>query len=86
MSISTRRGMPMHHVYMETKQTSLNYEKRWNISSKSKQVEMNFSMTTVERLEQVQAMEVVILSVKTMIQTTFCPMMTIVEVSQQAYV
>jgi hypothetical protein len=31
-------------------------------------------------------MEVVILSVKTMIQTTFCPMMTIVAVSQQAYV
>jgi hypothetical protein len=47
---------------------------------------MNFSMTTVQRVEQVQAMEVVILSVKMMIQTTFCPMMTIVEVSQQAYV
>jgi len=37
--------MPTHHVYMETKQTSLNYQKKRNMLRKLKWVEMDFSMT-----------------------------------------
>jgi hypothetical protein len=84
MSFLTRRGMPTHHAYTETKQTSLSYQKRQNMSRKLKRVEMDFSMTTQEPLEQVKATEVVIMTVLTMIQTTICP--TPVEVSLQVQV
>jgi len=95
MSFSTRKGMPMLHAYKETKQTSLSYQKRRNISRKStveidftkhitmKRVEMDFSMTTQEPVEQVKAMEMVIMTVLTMIQTTICPTLTTVKVSLQ---
>jgi len=78
--------MPTHHVYTETKQTSLNYQKRRNMSRKLKRVEMDFSMTTQESVELVKATEVVIMTVLTMIQTTFCPTLTIVEVPLQVQV
>jgi hypothetical protein len=67
MSLLTRRGMPMQDVSTETKQTSLNYQKRQNMSRKLKRVEMDFSMTMEEPVEQVKAMEVVIMTVLTMI-------------------
>ena len=76
--------MPMHHVYKETKQTSLNYQKRRNMSRKLKWVEMDFSMTAQEPVEQVKATEVVIMTVLTMIQPTICP--TTIEVSLQVQV
>jgi hypothetical protein len=78
--------MPTHHVYMETKQTSLNYQKRQNMSRKLKRVEMDCSMTTQEPVEQVKATEVVIMTVLTMIQITICPTLTTVEVSLQVQV
>jgi hypothetical protein len=84
MSFSTRRGMPTHHVYRETKQTSLNYQKRRNMSRKLNWVEMDFYITTQEPVEQVKATEVVIMTVLTMIQNTICP--TTVEVSLQVQV
>jgi hypothetical protein len=86
MSFSTRRGMPTHHVYTETKQTSLNYQKRQNMSRKLKRVEMDFSMTMQETGEYVKAMEIVIMTVLTMIQITICPTLTTVEVSLQVEV
>ena len=85
----------MLHAYNETKQTSLSYQKRRNISRKStveidfpkhitmKRVEMDFSMTTQEPVEQVKAMEMVIMTVLTMIQTTIRPTLTTVKVSLQ---
>jgi len=73
MSFATWRGMATHYVYTETKRTSLNYQKRWNMSRKLKRVEMDFSMTMPEPVEQVKAMEVVIMTVRMMIQTTFYP-------------
>jgi hypothetical protein len=98
MSFSTRRGMPTLTAYKETKQTSLSYQKRRNISRKST-VEMDFSkqktmirvamdcsMTTQEPVEQVKATEVVIMTGLTMIQTTICPTLTTVEVSLQVQV
>ena len=78
--------MPTHHAYTETKQTSLSYQKRQNMSRKLKRVEMDFSMTTQEPVEQVQATEVVIMTVLTMIQITICPTLTTVEVSLQVQV
>jgi hypothetical protein len=45
---------------------------------KLKQVEMDFSMTTQKSVEQVKAMEVVIRTVLTKIQTSFCPTLTTV--------
>jgi hypothetical protein len=84
MSNVTRRGMPTHHVYMETKQTSLSYQKRQNILRKLKRMEMDFSMTMQEPLEQVKAMEVEIMTVLAMIQTTIC--LTNVEVALQVQV
>jgi hypothetical protein len=84
MSFLTRRGMPTHHAYTETKQTSLSYQKRQNMLKKLNRVEMDFSMTTQEPVEQVKATEVVIMTVLTMIQTTICP--TTVEVSLQVQV
>jgi hypothetical protein len=86
MSFVKRRGMPTHHAYMETKQTSLSYQKRQNMLRKLKRVEMDFSMTTQEPVEQVKATEVVIMTVLTMRQTTFCTTLTIVEVSLQVKV
>ena len=88
----------MLNAYMETKQLSLSYQKRPNISMKStveisfskhktlKQVETDSSMTTQEPFEQVKATEVVILTVLTMIQITFCPKLTTFEVSPQVQV
>jgi hypothetical protein len=73
----------MHHVYTETKQTSSNYQKRWSMSRKLNRVEMDYSMTTQEPVEQVNATEVVIITVLTVIQTTFCLTLTIVEVPLQ---
>ena len=78
--------MPTHHVYMETKQTSLNYQKRQNISRKLKRAGMDFSMTTQEPVKQVKPTEVVIMTVPTMIQTTFCLTPTIVKVPLQVQV
>ena len=88
----------MLHAYEETKQTSLSYQKKRNVSRKStveidfskdktmKRVEMDFSMTTQETVEQVKATEVVIMTVLTMIQITICPTLTTVEVSLQVQV
>jgi hypothetical protein len=96
MSFLTRRGMPTLPAYKETKQTSLSYQKRRNISRKStvemdfskhntvKRVEMDFSMTMQEPVEQVKATDVVIMTVLMMIQITLCP--TTVEVSLQVQV
>jgi hypothetical protein len=64
---------------METKQTSLNYQKKPNISRKLKRVEIYFSMTTQEPVQQEKATEVLIMTGLTMIQTTICP--TTAEVS-----
>jgi hypothetical protein len=80
MSFLTRRGMPTHNVYTETEHTSLNYQMSQNMARKLKQVEMDFSITTQEPVEQVKATEEVIITVPTMIQTTFCPTLTIVKV------
>jgi len=49
-------------------------------------VEIDFCITTQEPVEEVKATEVVIMTVLTMIQTTFCPMLTIIEVSLQVQV
>jgi len=76
--------MPTHHAYTETKQTSLSYQTRQNMSRKLKRVEMDFSMTMQEPVEQVKATEVVIMTVLTIMQTTICP--TIVEISLQVKV
>jgi hypothetical protein len=48
------------------------------------QIEMDFSIMTHEPVKQVKAMEVVIMTVPTIIQTTMCP--TTVEVSLQVQV
>jgi hypothetical protein len=50
---------------------------------KLKWVEIDFSMTTQEPVEQVKATEAVIMTVLMMIQTTFCPTLTIIEVPLQ---
>jgi hypothetical protein len=86
MSFLTRRGMPTHHAYTETNQTSLSYQKRQNMSRKLKLVEMDFSMTTQEPVEKVEATEVVIMTVLKMIQITIHPTLTTVEVSLQVQV
>jgi hypothetical protein len=98
MSFSTKRAIPMLHAYEETKQTSLSYQKKRNVSRKStveidfskdktmKRVEMDISMTMQEPVEQVNATEVVIMTVLTMIQITICPTLTTIEVSLQAQV
>jgi hypothetical protein len=105
MSFSTRGGIPTLHLYQETTQTSLSYQKRRNISRKStvemdfsnhktikqehktmKRMEMDFSITTQETVEQVKATEEVILPVLTMIQITFCLTLTSSEVYLQVHV
>jgi hypothetical protein len=90
--------MPTLHAYKETKQTSLSYQKRRNISWKltvemnfsklktMKRVETDFSMTTQEPVELVTATEVVIITVLRIIQTTICPTLTSIEVSLQVQV
>jgi hypothetical protein len=78
MSFVTRRGLPTHHSYTVTKETSLSYQKIQNMVRKLKRVEMDFSMTLQEAVQQVKATEVVIMTVLMMIQTTICP--TTVEV------
>ena len=97
MRFSTRRGMPTLHVCTGTKQISLSYQKGQNTSRKSTVemdfskhktitgVEMDFSRTTQEPVEQVKAREVVIMIVLTMIQITICPTLTTVEVSLQVH-
>jgi len=52
--------------------------------TKWKQVDIDFSMSTQEPVEQEKATEVVIMTVLTMIQTTMC--LTTVEVSVQVHV
>jgi len=91
--------MPTLQAYKDTKRTSLSYQKRRNIMREStvemdfskhktsmERAEMDISMNTQETVEQVKATQVVIMTVLTMIQTTICPMLTIVEVSQQVQV
>jgi hypothetical protein len=56
------------------------------MSKKLKRVEMDFSMTTQEPVQQVKAMEVVIMTVLTSIQTTLCPTLTVIEVPLQVRV
>jgi hypothetical protein len=56
------------------------------MSRKLKQVEMDSSITKQEPVEQVKATEVVIMTVMMMIQTTFCPKLTIVKVPLQEHV
>jgi hypothetical protein len=56
------------------------------MSRKLKWVEMDFSITTQEPVEQVKATEVVIMTVLMMIQITICPTLTTVEVSLQVQV
>jgi len=51
-----------------------------NMLRKLKRVEMDFSMAKQEPVEQVKATEVVIMTVRTRIQTPFCPTLAIVEV------
>jgi hypothetical protein len=80
MSFSTIREWPMDHVYTETKQIYFNSQKGWNMSRKLTRVEMDFPMTTQEPVEQVNATDMVIMTVPTMRQKTFCPTLTIVEV------
>jgi len=53
---------------------------------KLKRVEMDFSMTTQEPIEQVKAMEVVFMTLLMMIQTTICRTLTTVKVSLQVEV
>jgi hypothetical protein len=84
MPFLIRRGMPTHHAYRETKQTSLNYERRQHMSRELTRGEMDFSMTTEKPVEQVKATDMVIMTVLTIIQTTICP--TTVEVSLQVQV
>jgi len=95
MSFETRRGIPTLHVYLETIETSLSYQKKDDISRKlavemdfskhktMNRVEMDVSMTTEEQVHQVKATEVVIMTVLTMIPITICPTLTTVEVSLQ---
>ena len=78
--------MPTHHVYTETKQPSLNYQKRQSMFRKLKQLEKEFSMITQEPVEQVKATEVVIMTVLMIIQTTFCPTLKIVGIPLQVQV
>jgi len=78
--------MPPYHVYMETKQTSLSYQKRQNMWRKWKRVEIEFSITTQEPVGQVKAMELVIMTELTMIKTAICPTLIAVEVSLQVHV
>jgi len=78
--------MLTHHVYKETKQTSWNIQKRRNMSGRLKQEEVDFSVATKEPVEQVKAREVVIMTVLTMLQTSFCLTLLIVEVSLQVLV
>jgi hypothetical protein len=90
-----RKGIPTLHAYKETKQRALSYQKWQNISRNwrvemgcskyktMKRVEIDFSMTMQEPGEQVKAMEVVIMTVLTMIQTTIYPMLTTFEVPLQ---
>jgi hypothetical protein len=90
--------MPTLHAYKETKQTALRYQERRNVSRKStvamgfskhktiNWMETDFSMTTQEPVEQVNAIEVVIMIVLTMIQTTICPTLTTFDVSPKEQV
>jgi hypothetical protein len=98
MIFLTRNGMPTLYASKETNQTTLSYQKRWNISRKStvemdfskhntmKHMEIDFSMITQEPVKQVYAMEVVIMTVLMMIQTTIYPTLTTVELSVQEQV
>jgi len=82
----TRREISMHHIYTETTETSFNYQERWNMSKQLKQLEIDFCMTAQVPVKQVKAMAVVTMAVLTVIQTTFCTMLTIFEVSPQVQV
>jgi hypothetical protein len=56
------------------------------MSKKLKRVEMDFCMTTQEPVEQVKAMEVLIITVVTLIQIILCPTLTVIEVPLQVQV
>jgi hypothetical protein len=73
--------MPMHHTYTETKQTILSTQKRQNISNEFKQVDINFSMTMQEHVEQVKDMNLFIITALQIIPSTLSPTMTTVEIS-----
>jgi hypothetical protein len=73
--------MPTHTGHKQTEQTSLNYQKRRNISRKFQQVEVDISMTMQDPLKQVKVTEVAFMTVQMMILITFCPTLTIFEVS-----
>jgi len=70
----------MYHAYSEIRESSLSYQKKWNMAKKLKQVEMNFSMTMQESVEQVKATEVVIKTILTMIQIKIYLMLATVKV------
>jgi hypothetical protein len=78
--------MPTHHSYMETKQTSLNYQKSQTMSRKVKWVEVYISLTRQEPVEVVNAMDVVMMTVQAMIPSTFCLTLTILEASRHIQV
>jgi hypothetical protein len=74
MDFSKHKTMKQEHKTMKQEHKTM------------KRVEMDFSMTTQETVEQVKATEVVIMTVLTMIQITICPTLTTVEVSLQVQV
>jgi len=95
MLLLKQSGMLMLHVYTEPNQTSLSYQNRWNLWRKLtvemdfskhttlKRVEMNFSMTTQQPVEQVKATDVVIKTALTMIEIRICLTLTNIEISLQ---
>lgn len=73
--------MPMLHALMGTKQTSFSYQKRCNMARIYNPVEMNSSLTMQQLVKQVKPMEVVIITVLTIIYTSICltpPTITVV--------
>lgn len=87
MPFSTGRGRLMSHACEETSQTSLRYQRRCNTSRKStvetdisihkimNQVNMDYSMTIKEWVEQVKPTEVTIITVLMTIRNTIHPML-----------
>jgi hypothetical protein len=62
--------MPTGHAYAETRQKSLSYQKRCNMSKKLTRVDMNFSMIKPEPVGQVKATGVVMITARPMMLTT----------------
>ena len=74
--------LPEETEYIQKSTVEMDFSKHNTV----KQVEMDFSITMQEPVEQVKAMEVVIMTVLTMIQITICPTLTTVKVSLQEHV